>query len=54
MVYFEQARLEAFGFPLFYWPYLSTPDPTVKRKTGVLDPKFSVTGQYGLEQKPHP
>jgi LPS-assembly protein len=48
MVYFEQARLEAFGFPLFYWPYLSTPDPTVKRKTGVLDPKASVASQYGI------
>jgi LPS-assembly protein len=48
MIYFEQARLEAFGFPLFYWPYFSTPDPTVKRKTGVLDPKFSSSGQYGV------
>ena len=48
MIYFEQARLEAFGFPLFYWPYLSTPDPTVKRKTGVLDPKFSTASQYGV------
>jgi LPS-assembly protein len=48
MIYFEQARLEAFGFPLFYWPYLSTPDPTVKRKTGILDPKFSVASQYGV------
>ena len=27
MIYFESARLEAFGVPLFYWPYLSTPDP---------------------------
>jgi LPS-assembly protein len=48
MVYFEGARLEAFGFPLFYWPYLSTPDPTVKRKTGVLDPKFSVGSAFGV------
>ena len=24
---------------MFYWPYLSTPDPTVKRKTGLLMPK---------------
>ena len=40
MIYFEDARLEALGFPMFYWPYLSTPDPTVKRKTGVLHPKF--------------
>src|SRR4051794_40324759 len=48
MIYFEDARLEFLGVPLFYWPYLSTPDPTVKRKTGVLDPKFSSSSQYGL------
>lgn len=47
MVYFESARLEAFGFPLFYWPYLSTPDPTVKRKTGVLAPKIGYSSQLG-------
>jgi len=47
MIYFEQARLEAFGFPLFYWPYLSTPDPTVKRKTGVVDPRVSYSSAYG-------
>ena len=36
MIYFEDARLEFLGFPMFYWPYLSAPDPTVKRKTGFL------------------
>ena len=29
MIYFEDARPEMLGFPMFYWPYLSTPDPTV-------------------------
>ena len=48
MIYFEGARLEAFGVPLFYWPYLSTPDPTVKRKSGVLIPKFGVTSVMGV------
>jgi LPS-assembly protein len=47
MIYFEDARLEVLGFPMFYWPYLSGPDPTVKRKTGVLTPKFSFSSQYG-------
>src|SRR4030095_8533502 len=28
MIYFESARLEFLGFPMFYWPYLSVPDPT--------------------------
>jgi LPS-assembly protein len=47
MVYFEGARLEAFGVPMFWWPYLSVPDPTVKRKTGVLEPKFGYSSQIG-------
>src|SRR3954469_16391584 len=48
MIYFEDARLEALGFPLFYWPYLSMPDPTVKRKTGFLIPKFGYSTQNGV------
>lgn len=38
MLYFEDARLEFFGVPMAYLPYFSTPDPTVKRKTGFLMP----------------
>ena len=38
MMYFENARLEFFGMPMAYMPYFSTPDPTVKRKTGFLMP----------------
>lgn len=48
MLYFEDARLEFFGTPLAYMPYFSTPDPTVKRKTGFLMPGFSQTNQTGL------
>ena len=48
MVYFEDARLEFFGVPVGYFPYLATPDPTVKRKTGVLMPIFSTSTVYGF------
>jgi LPS-assembly protein len=48
MIYFEDARIEFFGVPLAYVPYLSAPDPTVKRKTGVLLPTFSTSTAYGL------
>jgi LPS-assembly protein len=48
MIYFEDARLEFLGVPLFYWPYLSNPDPTVKRKSGVLQPKFSYSNYMGF------
>jgi LPS-assembly protein len=48
MLYFENAQLEFFGVPLAYLPYFSTPDPTVKRKTGFLMPGFSSSSGYGF------
>ena len=48
MLYFENAQLEFFGVPLAYMPYFSTPDPTVKRKTGFLMPGFSTNSTYGF------
>src|SRR5262249_58618960 len=43
MLYFEDARLEFVGVPLAYLPYMSAPDPTVKRKTGFLSPNYSTS-----------
>jgi LPS-assembly protein len=48
MLYFEDARLEFVGVPLAYFPYMSAPDPTVKRKTGVLVPSYSTSSVYGF------
>ncbi len=48
MIYFEDARLEFLGVPMAYFPYFSAPDPTVKRKTGVLMPTYSTSNVYGL------
>jgi LPS-assembly protein len=48
MLYFEDARLEFFGVPLAYLPYFSTPDPTVKRKTGFLMPGVTWTSTSGV------
>jgi LPS-assembly protein len=48
MLYFETAQLEFFGVPLAYVPYFSTPDPTVKRKSGFLMPGFSQASSYGF------
>jgi LPS-assembly protein len=47
MIYFEDARLEFFGQPIAWLPYFSAPDPTVKRKTGVLVPIMSSSSVYG-------
>jgi LPS-assembly protein len=48
MIYFEDARLEFFGWPLAWYPYFSMPDPTVKRKTGFLFPTPSYSQIYGM------
>ena len=48
MLYFENAQLEFFGVPMAYLPYFSTPDPTVKRKTGFLMPSYTTVSGYGF------
>ncbi|MBI4273496.1 MAG: LPS-assembly protein LptD [Rhizobiales bacterium] len=48
MIYFENGSLEFFGAPIAYFPYFSTPDPTVKRKTGFLVPEFKSSSVYGF------
>jgi len=47
MIYFEDAHLEFFGKSLAWLPYFSAPDPTVKRKTGMLMPALTTTSKYG-------
>ncbi|RJF78968.1 LPS-assembly protein LptD [Rhodopseudomonas palustris] len=48
MLYFENAQLEFFGVPLAYLPFFSTPDPTVKRKTGFLMPFYTTNTTFGM------
>jgi LPS-assembly protein len=52
MLYFEDARIEFFGVPLAYVPFMSAPDPTVKRKSGFLFPSLSEASQYGYAIEP--
>ncbi len=39
-IYFFEASLEILGFPAFYTPYISIPDPTKNRAVGFLAPEF--------------
>jgi LPS-assembly protein len=48
MIYFEDAHLEFFGMPVAYLPYLSSPDPSVKRKSGILAPTYFATSELGF------
>ena len=44
---FRDATMEIDGFPVFYTPYLSEPDPSVKRQSGFLTPSFGGSSTLG-------
>lgn len=46
-IIFHDATFEVFGVPIFYTPYLSQPDPTVKRRSGFLAPSFGSVSTLG-------
>jgi len=48
---YENAWLEFAGVPIAYTPYLSQPDPTVKRRTGFLAPGFGSSSDLGVVLK---
>jgi LPS-assembly protein len=39
-IYYEDATLEFWGVPVAWFPYLSAPDSTVTRQTGLLAPRY--------------
>lgn len=47
-VEYRDAWLEVFGVPVLYTPYLSHPDPTIKRRSGLLAPSFSSSSELGF------
>ena len=47
MLYFESATIDFFGLPVAYFPFMSAPDPTVKRKSGFLFPLLSYGSRLG-------
>jgi LPS-assembly protein len=47
MIEFHDARLEFSGFPIFYLPYMTEPDPSVRRQSGLLIPDAGVNSRLG-------
>lgn len=45
---YRDAWMEIYGVPVMYTPYLSHPDPTVKRKSGFLSPSFGLSEELGF------
>src|SRR5207249_6656526 len=48
LVEFHHAVMEIDGWPVFYTPYMSTPDPSVKRASGFLTPSFGNSSAVGF------
>lgn len=46
-IVYRDATLELLGLPIAYTPFLSHPDPTVKRKSGLLAPTFGGSSSLG-------
>ncbi|CAE7594749.1 lptD [Symbiodinium microadriaticum] len=46
-IYYQNAVFEFLGLPVFYLPYLSHADPTVKQRSGFLAPSFSSSTELG-------
>jgi len=46
-VTYRDVFFEVFGIPIFYTPYFSHADPSVKRKTGFLWPSWGTSDQLG-------
>jgi LPS-assembly protein len=46
-IYYEDAQLQFWGFPVFYMPYFSSADATVNKKTGFLAPSIVSGGDLG-------
>src|SRR3989344_3671537 len=48
MVYYRNVFLDIKGVPVFYFPYLNHPDPSVTRKDGLLMPFFGNSTSLGM------
>ncbi len=48
IVEFSETWMEIEGVPVFYIPYFYQPDPSVKRKTGLLVPSFANSSDLGV------
>jgi LPS-assembly protein len=47
MIEYHDAELEMDGFPVFYLPYMTQPDPSVRRQTGMLIPSAGYSSRLG-------
>jgi LPS-assembly protein len=48
MIEYRNAVMEIGGIPVFYIPYMTQPDPSVRRQTGLLIPSIGQSSRVGL------
>jgi len=48
IIAYKNVILDAYGIPILYIPYISHADPTIKKKSGLLSPKFNSNTVFGL------
>ena len=46
-IYYDNAIVEVYDIPIFYFPKFSHPDPSVDRRSGFLSPSFADTKNLG-------
>ena len=46
-IHYDHAQLQLFNIPVFYLPYFSHPDPSVKKRSGFLMPTIQTDNQLG-------
>ena len=47
-IYYDNAVIKVYNVPIFYFPRLSHPDPSVERRSGLLPPSISDSKNLGL------
>ena len=46
-IYYDDVVLKVYDFPIFFFPKFSHPDPTVKRRSGLLSPSLTYSSTLG-------
>ena len=46
-IFYDNAVIKVYNIPIFYLPFLSHPDPSVKRRSGLLPPTFTDSKNLG-------
>ena len=48
IITYENAILDVYGLPIFYIPYISHADPSIKKSSGLLSPKLTTNTIFGF------